>query len=314
MSETKKIQILIDILGDYYSSGNELLFKCPFEEHSKKKFSVNIQKNAAKCWVCDWSTPNLTRIVKRLGSYSQIQEWNEICGIVEINDYSKIFLSQENLEEDKEITTCLPQEFQSLCNKDNSLTSIAAKRYLKERGLSQQDILFWKIGYAVSGEYSGRVIVPSFNSIGKVNYYVGRTYEDNWKKYLNPDLKKDIIFNELYLDWDNDVTIVEGIFDAIKAKNAIPLLGSTLRENSKIFKHIVKEDPAVYLALDPDAEKKAEKLIKDLLSYDVEVYKVPIPAGKDVGDMTHEEFIGYKKQSKLIKDTDYFLINKIMSL
>ena len=312
MSETKKINILSKILGDYYRSGSELLFKCPFCNHHKKKLSLNIDKNAGKCWVCDWSTPNLTRIVKRLGGWDDIQEWNNLFGIIDILEYENIF-SQET-EQIKENILKLPDEFQSLCNKDMSLTSLAARRYLKDRGISKNDILYWKIGYATSGEYSGRVIIPSFNDEGKVNYYTGRTYEDNWKKYLNPDTSKDIIFNELNVDWSTDVTIVEGVFDAIKAKNAIPILGSTLRENSRIFKQIIRHDPAIYIALDPDAEKKAEKLIKDLLYYDAEIYKIDIPTGIDIGEMTHQQFLEHKKNAKLIKDTDYFLINKIMSI
>ena len=58
---------------------------------------------------------------------------------------------------------------------------------------------------------------------------------------LDPD--KNIIFNELYVDWDSDLVITEGIFDAIKAgPNSIPLLGSTVRENSKLFQKIIKFD------------------------------------------------------------------------
>jgi DNA primase len=314
VSEAKKIQILTDILGDYYHSGNELLFKCPFCSHHKKKLSVNIAKGAAKCWVCDWSTPNLSRIVKRLGNYSQVQLWNELCGIIEISDYEKIFAEQTEVQEETEIILDLPPEFQSLCNKDHSLSSLPARRYLRERGLTKEDILYWKIGYAVSGEYAGRVIIPSFNMDGKVNYYIGRTYEDNWKKYINPDVRKDLIFNELYVDWSQDVTIVEGVFDAIKAKNAIPILGSTLREGSRTFRELIKNDSAVFIALDPDAEKKADRLIKDLLHYDAEVYKIPIPENIDVGEMSHEQFLECKKKAKLIKNTDYFLINKIMSI
>lgn len=311
MSETKKINILSEILGSYQYSGSEILFKCPFCNHHKKKLSINISKNAAKCWICDWSTPNLARIIKRLGSWNNIQNWNEISGTIEISEYEKIFF--DDTKEEKTILN-LPQEFHSLCNKDLSLTSLPARKYLKQRGITKEDILYWKIGYAASGEYSGRIIVPSFNNEGDINYYIGRTYENNWKKYLNPESSKDILFNELYIDWSQDVTIVEGVFDAIKAKNAIPILGSTLRENSTVFKHIIKHDPAIYIGLDPDAEKKAEKLIKDLLHYDAEVYKINIPNGFDIGDMSHEQFLDIKKNAKLIKNTDYFLLNKIMSI
>lgn len=157
--------------------------------------------------------------------------------------------------------------------------------------------------------------MPSFDLDGKVNYFIARTFSDRkMKKYMNPDASKDIIFNELYVDWSKDVVIVEGIFDAIKAENAIPLLGSTLRENSRLFTEIVKNDSAIYLALDPDAEKKAEKLINSLLSYDIEVYKVPIPNDIDVGDMTKEEFLEYKANSILIKGSDDILLKKIMEI
>lgn len=315
MSEAKKVEILTQILGSYSSSGGELLFKCPFCSHHKKKLSVNIAKNACKCWICNWSTPNLTRIVKRLGSYTQICEWNELCGIVEIAEYDRIFQLSTEEESEVEQILSLPEEFQSLCTKNNSLTSLKARRYLKERGVSKEDIYKWKIGYAISGEYENRVIVPSFNEDGKVNFYVGRRFDGGeWSKYKNPDVSKDIVFNELYVDYDSDVIIVEGVFDAIKAGNAIPILGSTLKDNSKLFKQLIRKDPAIYIALDPDAEFKAEKLIKDLLTYDAEVYKIPVPVGTDVGNMSHQDFLDCKKEAKLIKDTDYFLINKIMSI
>ena len=57
-------------------------------------------------------------------------------------------------------------------------------------------------------------------------------------KYLNPPVSKNVVFNELYVDWDEAVVIVEGVFDAITVgQNGIPILGSSLREESKLFKH-----------------------------------------------------------------------------
>ncbi len=142
-------------------------------------------------------------------------------------------------------------------------------------------------------------------------------YASGSKHYFNfshPDVSKDLVFNELYIDWSEDVTIVEGVFDAIKARNAIPILGSTMRENSRLFKEVIRHDPAIYIALDPDAEKKAERLILDLIQYDAEVYKINIPYGIDVGDMSHEQFLEYKSKAKLINGKDYFLLNKLANL
>jgi hypothetical protein len=313
MSDTKKLDILKQILGDYYTSGHEKLFFCPKCKHHKKKLSVNLDKDAFKCWICDFSGKSVRRLVLRYGNYVQQKTWNELSGIVEITEYEKIFLAEGNVEEKIEPIS-LPPEFQTLCNRDLGLSSLPARRYLKDRGVTREDILFWKIGYAVSGEYAGRIIVPSFNIDGKVDYFIGRTYENDWKRYLNPPTPKDIIFNELYVDWSSDITIVEGVFDAIKAKNAIPILGSTLREGSRLFRELIRNDPRIFIALDPDAEKKADKLINTLLTYDAEVYKIDIPEGKDVGDMSHEEFLERKKAAVPMKNSDYMLLRKIMSL
>ena len=149
---------------------------------------------------------------------------------------------------------------------------------------------------------------------GKCNFFVGRTYTKHWKKYVNAEESKDIIFNELYVDWDEDVVLCEGVFDAIKVPNSIPILGSTLREDSKLFGQIVKNDSAIYLALDPDAESKIEKLVASLLRYGIEVYKVPIAPYKDVGEMSKEEFLRRKDAAKLIKNSDNLLLDRIMSI
>ena len=108
--------------------------------------------------------------------------------------------------------------------------------------------------------------------------------------------------------------MVEGVFDAVKVPNSIPILGSTLREDSKLFSQILKHDPAVYVALDPDAEKKAFILIESLLKYDVEVYKVPIKPYKDVGEMSKAEFLRRKAESQLFKNTDSILLERIMGI
>jgi len=168
-----------------------------------------------------------------------------------------------------------------------------------------EDVLKWKIGYCSSGQYAGRVVFPSFDQDGLVNYFVARTYGNSWKKYTNPPVGKNIVFNELYVDWEDDLSLVEGIFDAVVAGNAIPILGSSLNQNSKLFREIVKHDTPVYVALDSDAEKKAMKMIKNLLTFGVELYKVDISPYSDVGDMTKEEYEERKAAAKLMDSQNY---------
>ena len=78
----------------------------------------------------------------------------------------------------------------------------------------------------------------------------------------------------MYVDWNRELTLVEGIFDAIKAENAIPLLGSTLNENSHLFKKLAQINKPVFLALDADADFKTAKLVELLLQYNIETYNI----------------------------------------
>jgi DNA primase len=166
---------------------------------------------------------------------------------------------------------------------------------LYERGIGKEDILRWKIGYCPDGEYASRIIIPSFNLQGRINYFVGRSYKDNWIKYKNPSLQRNnLVFNELNLDWESDLTLTEGVFDAIVAGNAIPLLGSTLPETSRLFQEVAKHDTPIYIALDPDAEKKAQYLINDMIQYGIEIYKIDVRGYQDVGSMPKKEFIERK--------------------
>ena len=85
MSEIKKLEILKNILGRYYTNNDEYLFHCPRCEHHKQKLSINIQKNVFKCWVCDWSGGNIYRIVKRYGLNTQRSAWSQFGEKIEID-------------------------------------------------------------------------------------------------------------------------------------------------------------------------------------------------------------------------------------
>ena len=129
-------------------------------------------------------------------------------------------------------------------------------------------------------------------------------------------LQKDI---EALVPWEvyftEDLIIVEGAFDAIKAgSNAIPLLGSQLSERSVLFQKIVKHGPKVYLALDPDAEKKSTNLIKKLLTYGITLCKVEIMPYSDVGEMSREEFLTRKSQAKPVGDLFQYLLERAVKI
>ena len=312
LASPTKIEILKNILGRYFNeSQDQKLFHCPKCEHHKKKLSVNIAKNMFKCWVCEWSGRDIYSLVKRYGSYTDKKNWRQLTNKVEVqNFYETLFGAQE--EEQQNIA--LPEGFISLVNKTLPSTSLYPLNYLFSRGLTKKDIIRWKIGYVPEGEYEGRVIIPSFDNHGKLNYFIARAYDGHWKRYKNPKSKRNIIFNEINLNIKQDIVLVEGVFDAIKAgQNSIPLLGSTLNEKSKIFDLIIGNNLSVYLALDKDAKKKTSKIIDSLLRHDVDTYLIDLGDYSDVGEMTHEKFAIAKSNANQITQEDYFY-NKITSI
>ena len=298
-----KFDIIGSILGKPHQEGQESLFHCPYCKHHKRKLSVNFDRNVFKCWVCD-AKGKLRRIVRRFGSFLELQKWDDIHNTPDVVRFEDVFrpkIIEPTIEKME-----LPEEFTSLvtCWPDDRHP---AYQYLVSRGLTQRDINRWKIGYVDRGFWGGRIIVPSFNESGDLNYFVGRSYTNHYRKYMAPRVNKNIIFNELYVDWDDDVILVEGVFDAFKAYNSVPILGSTLSEDSRLLNKIVENDTPVFVALDWDAEKKAMRLLKLLLQYGVEVYKINTRGIEDVGAITKEHFLDLKKKASLINPDTYIL-------
>ena len=136
----------------------------------------------------------------------------------------------------------LPENFQTLTGAKTRVKQ-RALNYLYHRGFTDRDILTWKVGFCDFGEYQDRIIIPSFDNNGNVNFFVGRSYTDDWMKYKNPQVSKDIIFNDLNIDWDDDIVLVEGAFDAMKCETLFHYWGRLLEKDLDCSKRSVKENP-----------------------------------------------------------------------
>jgi len=292
----RKRKILNNFLGRSYKSNEEYLYKCPKCGHHKRKLSVNFDKNVFKCWICDYSGKNIFYLVRSHGSHADKQDWKKVANIVDFSEQEK---------EIQKIEVELPKEFITLTGKHISPLSIPARKYLADRGITEEQIVWWKMGYCPDGKYANRIVVPSFDMDGELTYFISRSYDNNWIKYLNPPAEKDFIFNELYLDWNKDITIVEGVFDAVAVGNAIPLLGSTIKEDSYIFQTIVEKCDTLYFALDADAAAKEDKIINLFMSYGIECYKIDTTGFDDVGEMNKATYRERKENAELLSFGNY---------
>ena len=170
MNKQAAKKILNEALGRGMDRGSEILFHCPKCNHRKSKLSVNIVKNVFKCWICDYRGRSVRRLIRSFGSYTQLQKWDAIFGREDLERFDDLF-AERSVERHDQILE-LPPEFISLCYDNIPKTGLYARNYLKSRGITDEQILKWKIGYCFSGEYRNRIIIPSFDQDGDCSYFI----------------------------------------------------------------------------------------------------------------------------------------------
>lgn len=319
-------QILQNIFGDVkgLNISEQLQTNCPrcTEENGGKpdnKFNLEINtgnKRVFRCWRCDEPkfSGSLGRLIRMYGSYSDYEMYKAYAGT--FTDYA--------FEEDEKeyVPVKLPKEMISFSQLDiTNPEHFEAYSYLIfDRKISRELILKFRLGFCITGKYEKRIIIPSYDVNGEVNYFVARNYDTENKKkkpYDNPKSDKDrIIFNEGFVNWDSLVFIVEGVFDMFSLPNAIPLLGKTL--STTLFFKLNELKPNVVILLDPDAYKNAIQLYYTLHNIYVDceerVRLIKIPYEKDLDELRKNrginEVIKSLYTARNLTIDDYF-VNKL---
>ncbi len=289
--------------GKRTARGNQAYY-CPFCHHHKPKLEINFTENKKgnnpwQCWVCGKKGQKITTLFKQIEVSSEIL--SQLKPLVKSGDHIEEIITSNLVE--------LPKEYKTF---DESLISRHALSYLKKRNIAKSDIIKYNIGYCEYGQYANMIIIPSYDSNGKLNYFTARSFEkEPFIKYRNPEVSRDIIPFELFINWDLPIILCEGPFDAIAIKrNAIPLFGKNLQP-SLMKKIVTSKVQKIYIALDNDAIEKALEFCELLLNEGKEVYLVELK-GKDPSEMGFEHF------TKLIQNTtpltSYKLMEKKLSL
>jgi len=303
------VSTLTGVLGSHLTlKGNELAFYCPFCNHHKPKLQVNTETQKWHCWTCNSGGKKLTSLLKKLDvDRKTISIIREIYGDSNYNPQLE--------DADTKVFISLPKEFISLSETPNGFNPEYkhAIHYLTQRGITEKDIVKYNIGYCKEGLYGQRVIIPSYNSDGSLNYFVSRSYyPDNKMKYKNPPISKNVICFDSQVNWNEPIILCEGVFDAITIKrNAIPLLGKfpsrTLVE--KIFMSGITD---IIISLDNDAINEALKAAEYFRKQGIHV-KMMYLKDKDAADMGYEKFYEELKKAKEFSSEE-LLLNKINSL
>jgi hypothetical protein len=282
------------------------------EVATKRKLAIRTDNFITHCWVCGYKSRSIYSLIKRYHP-DFLAEYDSVFGIRDNKGGRCIVVYDESDLLPKEEALKLPQGFTLLAtsfhDEDTEWFLRYAKTYLLDRGLTYQDFWFFKFGITTDDPaYKGRVIIPSFDAEGNLNYFTSRAISRRLKpKYFNPKLDREtIIFNEIHIDWSSELTLVEGPFDLVKCnENATCVLGSELTLKYKLFQRIIENNTPVLLAFDDDAVRKTLRTAKLLTEYGITVRLYSLPDNThDVGEMTKEEFISLIPNAKLFSMED----------
>ena len=255
--------------------------------------------NPWECWVCQTRGRTIRSLLKQLKTPRE--------QAAEVLKYlpkgSQIEYKQLSIVE-------LPKEYQELYSA--SPTSVIAnivKQYLYERGLTDNDFIKYSVGYCTTGEYGGRVIIPSYTSSGTLNFFIARTFDGSYYKYKNPEASKDIIFFENLINWNAPIILCEGVFDAIAIRrNAIPILGKSI--SNELYKKIITSKVRdIYIALDNDAKDRALQIAEQFLNNGKRVFIVEME-DKDPSEMGFRTFTNYIQSAEEL-DLSRLMMHKL---
>ena len=154
---------------------DEYMFFSPFVSHYKPKLQINMSSQKWHCWVSNQGGYSLYSLFKKINADSRY--FSELKDIV--------FIPTTKDEIESKVIVSLPREYQPLWKSSKSLFYKHALNFLKKRGITKIDLQKYKLGFCDDGIYSNRVIVPSYDDSGILNYFVGRSFMGDNMKYKN---------------------------------------------------------------------------------------------------------------------------------
>nr|CAI9751392.1 DNA primase [uncultured phage]CAI9752278.1 DNA primase [uncultured phage] len=259
----------------------EWLFPCPgCKKVNRENLHVNTKNGCYHCFHCDYKgklrgTPRLSDLLGN-GEHNNRQQYK------------------------KDTTTYLLPFYQLPLTEEQ-------KQALYKRGLTDDDIKY----YHIAG--GKRIQIPN---------YVKGSFSDlicawEWRKenvtkynpkylYTEGVQKSNVLFNIQNITEGSDITLCEGIFNAITAgRTAVASYGCNLSDN-QLQLILDKRPKSIIIAYDSDlpgvsgAVKVIEKLCKK--NFQGKVYYILLPKGVDINDLGKEKYQEYLKENKVVLD------------
>lgn len=285
------VELLTDFLGKYhqhYESRGQISFDCPVcaEEKGldggdgKGNLEINYGRHVYKCWSCGETHGTHGPLGKLFDQYAT-KEQKKIYNLIKPEELKKQEFKLNRLR--------LPEGFVTFKESNPRFIPHAeAYRYLMSRGITDEMIEKYNIGYTVNGDFAYRIIIPSYDKDGELNYFIGRSWVNKRMKYKNPPSvpKDQIIFNEKLIDWNQDVYLVEGAFDSFFLPNPLVMLGKKM--SALILETLYNNaNGNIIICVDGDAWDDGLKMYHELNGGKLynKIKIVKLPKDKDVCDL-----------------------------
>ena len=291
---TDEVEVLVELLTDFlgkpkqhYQSKGQISFDCPVcaiekgldQTDGKGNLEINYGKHVYKCWACSETNSTHGPLGKLFDQFASKKQ-KKVYLLIKPEELKK--------EEEKKIQLRLPEGYTSFKDSNKRfIPHIEAMRYLTSRGITEDIIKKYNIGYTVTGDYAYRIIIPSYDIDGTLNYFIARSWVPKKMKYKNPPVPKDeLIFNERLINWDKDIYLVEGVFDGFFLDNSIPMLGKKM--SKLLFETLYnKAKGNIIICTDGDAWRDGLRVYDELnggvLYNKIKIIK--LPKDKDVCDL-----------------------------
>lgn len=302
------IDVLYDLRRDLLKQGinklNEIIVKgpnalitCPIHSDGQEKHpSCNVRltdgdrvsAGVAHCFTCHYKA-NLPTLISDCFGYDDGGDFGKKW-LMEHCRYSYLTERRE-LGKVVPITTIKKENKKEIFVSEEELASYRVFHpYMFQRKLTEEVIKKFDIGF---DRKTNCITFPVYNVDGNCLFIVKRCV-DFKKFYIPPNAEKEIFgLNQIPKDC-NEVVICESVFNALTCwvygKVGIALFGTGSHDQIKTLKELPIRK--YILAFDGDtAGRRAEKWFRESLQDTKLVRAYHLPEGKDINDLTQEEFL-----------------------
>lgn len=338
------MEVLEPVLGIGKKAGDDIKYKCPICGETKYKFYVVVDDDSElnvgsyHCWVCE-SSGGAIKLMNILyhDNYNQAKERLAEVGIdMDLTQshlsFKKEFSYSDSLTEEEKLYLSLnkhklegckntevvnlkapkfPTGLKSIKDNINNPESFPFQMYLKNRGVTLEQIIKHNIQYVINGS------VDKINSEGKMlikNSIIFITYDNSgqpifWntrsiekdvmlKSYNAPAregeyMKNNVIFNLNVARTLDKLVICESVFNALTVGDeGVATFGKKMTSGQiKLIKQAIEFNPNlnIYIFTDTDAKREGNEQAKRISEFTPNVYLVDNPyKDKDANDLGHD--------------------------